>query len=419
MAVQVTTAADAPAAVGRGGGILAGVRVLDLSRYLAGPIASRILADLGAEVIKAEPLNGEAARNVLPHIEGNSAYFVQHNAGKRCIAVDMKREEGVKLLRDLAVRSDVLVENFRPGVMAAAGLGPETLMGENPGLIYCSVSGYGQSGPWARRRAFAPLVHAETGILELASRRRGQVAGSPVPVVPEVQSHGDVYPAMAAALAILAALLDRKDSGVGRRIDVSMAQALFYANEWAAAELAGGGSIQQLFGAWNSPLLRLSSGEQVAFPGNPVFNFPQWARAMGRTDLLDDSRFATSAARAENRPAVMALLQDFVGRFDSLEAVEEALAPVRIPVGQVRTVSEFAAGAWADDRGVVAGVSEGIGIPRALWEWDGPTVEARGGVGAVGADTDAVLRDTLGLSPAEIQALVDQRVVAVPDAGDG
>ena len=416
MALEVNTGSKD--AAGESDGVLAGVRVLDLSRYLAGPIASRILADLGAEVIKVEPLRGEAARGVLPHIDGLSAYFAQHNAAKRCIAVDLKREEGVKLLRGLAAESDVLLENFRPGVMTAAGLGPDTLMADNPRLVYCSVSGYGQSGSWARRRAFAPLVHAETGVLELASRRRGQVAGSSVPVVPEVQSHGDVYPAMAAALAVLAALLERKDSGVGRRIDVSMAQALFYANEWAAAELAGGGSIQQLFGAWNSPVLHLATGEQVAFPGNPVFNFPSWAEAMGRSDLLDDSRFITPAARAENRPAVMSVLQEFVGQFDSLEAIEEALGPFRIPVGQVRAVCDFAAGAWAVERRIVADTSEGIGVPRALWEWDGPSVGVRGGVGHVGSDTDPVLQDTLGMSAAEIQALVEQGVVGVSGADD-
>lgn len=393
-------------------GVLAGVRVLDLSRYLAGPVAGRVLADLGAEVIKVEPLTGDPARSVLPKVEGASSYFVQHNAGKQCVSIDIRTKSGAGLLRRLVAESDVLLENFRPDVMQRLGLGAEELMATNPRLIYCSVSGYGQSGTWAGRGAFAPLVHAETGVLELAARRKSQASGNDRAVEPETHSHGDVYPAMAVALALLAALLERHQSGVGRRIDVSMAEALFYVNEWAAVEMAGGGSVRQLFGAWNSPILRLSTGVQVAFPGNPMFNFDKWAEAMGRPELLDDPRFCDPEARTAHRDEVMTVLQEFIGSFDSVSAVEAALRRVRIHVGQVRTVTEFAAGEWAADRDVVTEV-QGIRVPRAPWRWDGPPVGARTGVGALGSDTEKVLGRVLGLNPQEIASLAEEGAIGL------
>lgn len=397
-----------------GRGVLAGVRVIDLSRYLAGPIAGRVLADLGAEVIKVEPLTGDPARAVLPILEGASSYFVQHNAGKRCVSLDLRTEKGSALLRRLVGQSDVLLENFRPDVMRRLGLGSDRLMADNQRLIYCSVSGYGQEGRWAERGAFAPLVHAETGMLELAARRRSQAAGSERTVEPEVHSHGDVYPALTVALAVLTALLERQQSGIGRRIDVSMAQALFYMNEWAAVEMAGGGAVRQLFGAWNSPILRLRTGEQVAFPGNPMFNFEKWAEAMGKPWLSDEPRFRDPAARAAHRDELLAVLQGFVGTFDSVEEVEAALRQVRIPVGQVRTVTEFADGEWAAGRDLVTDIQDGIRVPRAPWKWDGPHVGVRAGVGAIGSDTEWALEHVLDLSPDEVEALVAEGVIGVP-----
>lgn len=376
---------------------LVGIRVVDMTHYLAGPIAGRLLADLGAEVIKVESSEGDPARQVLPEVGGVSVYFTQHNAGKRCLCLDLRGEDDRQVLRGLLAKSDVLLENFRPGVMDRLGLGIEELMRQNPRLVCCSVSGYGQTGAWARRRAFAPLVHAETGILEMAARRRGQASDGEVMVRPEVHSHGDVYPALMAALSVLAALLDRERSGTGRRIDLSMAQALFYVNEWAAVEMAGGGEIRQLFGAWNSPILRLRSGDAVAFSGNPAFTFPRWADAMGRPDLLEDSRFATPSSRQEHRTELMALLQEFVGRFETVSEVEAVLEPHSLPVGRVRTVVEFADGKWAAERDLVAEPVAGVRIPRAPWQWDGAPIGLCGAVGAVGEDNEYVLKEILGL----------------------
>lgn len=378
---------------------LAGVRVLDLSRVVAGPMCGRVLADLGADVVKLEPPRGDLTRSVLPQVDGTSVYFTQLNAGKRNICIDLGRPRGVELVARLAESADVLLENFRPGVLERYGLGADELMGRNPRLIYASISGYGQDGPWAGRGAYAPLVHAEAGTLEMAARRRR------TSVIAEVQSHGDVYPALMAANAILAALIQRNSTGRGQHLDVSMAEVLLYTNEWTAVELAGGGSIEQLFGAWNSPILRLSGGQMVAFAGNPVFSFPAWARAMGRLELLEDPRFATTAAREENRADLLELLASFVGRFATIEELEEALGPARLPAGAVRTISQLAESDWSVRRGTIAGVSEGVRIPARPYRATGMQVGARGGAVPRGADNHEVLRDWLEVDEVTMAAL--------------
>ncbi|MHB1446995.1 MAG: CaiB/BaiF CoA transferase family protein [Acidimicrobiales bacterium] len=388
---------------------LAGLRVLDMSRVVAGPMCGRLLADLGAEVVKLEPPRGDSSRTVLPVVGDVGAYFSQLNAGKRNISVDLAHPEGAELVGRLAGKADVLLENFRPGVLARYGLGPGPLLERHPRLIYCSISGYGQDGPWASRGAYAPLVHAEAGTLEMAARRRRSA------IAPEVQSHGDAYPALMATNAILAALIQRSATGRGQHLDVAMAEVLLYTNEWTAVELAGGGSIEQLFGAWNSPLLSLRSGRTVAFAGNPVFSFPSWARGMGRPELLEDARFATTEARQEHRDAVIEVLADFVGRFDTVEELEKALGPHRLPAGTVRSVNEVVDTEWSRARGVVAEVSPGVRIPAAPFRATGFRVGAGAPAASRGQHNREVLNDWIGLSATEVATLQEEGVLVGAD----
>ena len=189
---------------------LDGVRVLDFTRVLSGPHATRMLCDLGADVIKVEPPDGDITRTVNPRINGLATYFVQQNVGKRNISLDTTKPEAVELLLRLADQCDVLIENFRPGVLDRIGLGYEVVAKRNPGLVYASISGYGSSGPWAGRRAYAPVVGAETGITkEQGDARGGQYANDPF-------SHADVYTALEISSAILAALFNRSRTGSRR-----------------------------------------------------------------------------------------------------------------------------------------------------------------------------------------------------------
>ena len=193
---------------------LEGVRVLDFTRVLSGPHATRMLADLGAEVIKVEPPMGDLTRFATPRINSQSSYFTQQNVGKKNISLDMTKPEAVEILKQLIARCDVVIENFRPGVMKKMGLDYEALRSSNPRLIYASISGYGATGPWVTRRAYAPVVNAETGITKFQGDvRGGQYANDP-------HSHGDVYTALEASAAVLAALYQREHTQCGQYIDV-------------------------------------------------------------------------------------------------------------------------------------------------------------------------------------------------------
>jgi len=197
-------------------GPLAGVRVLDLSEVVAGPIVGRMLSDLGADVIKIERPSGDTTRIVAPEVNGQSVYFTQLNAGKRNICLDLRHSGAAPLVARLAERCDVFIENFRPGVLDKRGLGANELRGRNPQLIYCSISGWGQDGPWAQRRAYAPLIHAETGLLDLSARLRRRAPEQ------EVHVHADLNTGFFALSAILAALYQRSITGVGQHLDVAI-----------------------------------------------------------------------------------------------------------------------------------------------------------------------------------------------------
>ncbi len=169
-----------------GDGPLAGIRVLDFSRVVAGPLCGRLLADQGAEVIKIEPPARDITRTAPPLVDGFSAYYTHVNAGKLGVCADLSDPEVAELLAVMAKDADVVLENFRPGVLARHGLGAEQLMGRNPRLVYCSISGYGQTGPWSDRRAYAPVVHGESGLLASNARLHAS------PVRQEALSHADI-----------------------------------------------------------------------------------------------------------------------------------------------------------------------------------------------------------------------------------
>jgi crotonobetainyl-CoA:carnitine CoA-transferase CaiB-like acyl-CoA transferase len=199
-----------PAAPTRGPGPLDGITVLDFSRVLAGPHAGRMLADLGADVVKVEPPEGDMTRFAYPRRASIATYFTQQNCGKRNLSLDLKKPEALTLLHGLVDKADVVLENFRPGVMDRLGLGPDALRARNPRLVYCSITGYGHTGPWTGRRAYAPVVGAEAGVTWLQGQaRHGEYANDPL-------SHGDVYAALAAVSGILASLYHRERTGQGQ-----------------------------------------------------------------------------------------------------------------------------------------------------------------------------------------------------------
>jgi crotonobetainyl-CoA:carnitine CoA-transferase CaiB-like acyl-CoA transferase len=380
-------------------GPLDGVRVLDLSRVVSGPLCARILSDLGADVVKVEPPDGDVTRTVLPLVNGVSAYFAQMNAGKRNVSINMKSPGGPELVARLADACDVLIENFRPGVMDRLGLGADALLARNPGLVYCSVTGWGQDGPWRDRRAYAPLVHAQAGTLEMAGRLRGREPEQ------EVHVHGDTYPAVVAANAIVAALLQRSRTGVGQHLDVAMAEVLVYMNEWSSVELQAYG-IDRQFDIWTHPVVRLADGTAVALVGNPTRQFATWVRALGGDpSLLDDERFSTPAALAEHLGECLDVLEELTERVSDYQALERALEPWPTLTAEVRSFAELAATPWAADRGLVTEVAPGLSVPTAPWRGSRTHIGVAGPPARRGEHNREVLAELAGLGEDDIDRL--------------
>jgi crotonobetainyl-CoA:carnitine CoA-transferase CaiB-like acyl-CoA transferase len=379
-------------------GPLVGTRVLDLSRIVSGPLCGRMLADLGADVVKIEPPGGDPTRRVPPLVDGISAYYAQVNAGKRNVCIDLKAPDGPPLVARLAAEVDVLIENFRPGVLARYGLDAPTLLDANSRLVYCSVTGWGQDGPWKDRRAYAPLVHAEVGTLELAARHRHRRPEY------DVNQHADVYTALLATSAVLASLLERVRTGCGQHLDLAMGQAATYVNEWAAVNLGDPVDEYAGFDTWNHFTYPLGDGSYVALIGNPVNQFPGWAAKLGASDdLLADPRFSTREARAEHLGDLVAAIDELTGRFPDFEAVAAVLDPWML-AAQVRSVSTLARTEWALQRGLVAEVAPGVPVPAAPWRTSGSRVGVRPILAGLGADNVAVFGE-LGYGADEIDAL--------------
>jgi len=393
---------------------LVGVRVLDLTRVLAGPHAGRMLCDLGADVIKVEPPEGDITRTTYPRVNSISSYFAQQNAGKRCVSVDMDHEVGRELVRRLADQCDVVLENFRPGVMDRLGLGYDVLRARNPRLIFASASGYGQTGPWVHRRAYAPVVGAESGFtLAQGDARGGHYAN-------DAHSHADVYTALELGAAVLAALYQRERTGHGDRIDVSMAQTMLYVNEHAHDHLwddpVPKGVIRS-FRPMDYPILTAANGECVIVSGHPAENktFDFYMMSIGREDLITDPRFADTGGRLEHMASIFAAMDEWAGTMPDAESIEDAMAANRLAVGKLRSVHEVCATEWAEEREVVVRVTDRgdgtIRIPNAPWRFDGSTIRTAGEPRYRGEDNRAVLADLLALDDDALDALEAQGVL--------
>lgn len=411
-----------PTGAGGGDGPLAGIRVLDLSRVLSGPICGRALADLGAEVIKVEPPEGDLSRFGFPKAGSLALYYVQQNAGKANVSLDLTRPEAADLLRRLAATADVVLENFRPGVMARHGLDHTTLAADHPGLITVSLSGYGQDGPWAGRRAYAVVTQAEMGMTAgVAAARGGTAANDPY-------SHADVYAGLCALAGLLAALHQRHRTGRGQHVDVSMGQALLFANEKVAEELSDAPKRDRIlsFGTEASPVCRTGDGRLVTIAGHPCAagTFERYCAAMGRLDLLADERFAEEPARLRHRRELDALVAAWVATRPDAASVEQAMADVGLAVGAVRTVAEVAATDWAAARRAIVEVDDRRGgtvrLPDSPWRFSASEAGVRGPAAFRGEHNREVFA-ALGCSDADLDRLEADGVLSsrLPRRDDG
>jgi crotonobetainyl-CoA:carnitine CoA-transferase CaiB-like acyl-CoA transferase len=367
-----------------------------------------MLSDLGADVIKLEPPDGDLTRYASPRINGLSAYFVQQNSGKRNISVDLSSPRGAEIAIALAGTSDVLVENYRAGVMKRLGLGVEELTSRFPRLIYASISGYGATGPWVDRRAYASVVGAEAGITKLqGDARGGEYANDPL-------SHADTYTALELTTAVLAALYQRERTGRGQSIDVSMAETMLFVNDHLNGELWDGpedpGSIRN-FGPGDYIVFRTGDDVPVIISGHPAEKgtFALFLKAFDVPELADDPRFADVPSRLANADALREALLAAARRIPDWPTFEARASGVGLAVGRILSGRDLAETEWARERGAIAEVSDRGGgtirIPNPPWHFSDAEVGLRGGAKYRGEDNRAVLQELLGYDDATIDAL--------------
>ena len=392
---------------------LSDVTVLDLTRALAGPICGRLLSDLGARVIKIEPPDGDLTRLLVPRVDGQSPYFVQYNAGKECVSIDLHTSVGRELFLQLVPRADIVLENYRPGVMDRLGIGYDQLKEANPEVIMASVSGWGHNNSRSDQGAFASAIHAETGVTEMVARRRAEEPRN------DPMSHSDTYTGLHALGAVLAALHLRDRTGEGQKVEVSMAESTLMVNDLAAIEMSGQDPAVGFKGGQNwSPVLRMANGRYVSITIDITTNdgFRYISEAMGQPELAEDPRFAIIEDRVANRDALTGVLAQFIATFEDAAAVEAAIGPSAVLAAEVRTVPELATTDWATERGAFVEIDTGRGemvtVPQSPWRFQDVDAGVTPFAGYRGQHNREVLSDLLGLSTSELDVLEADSVIS-------
>ena len=335
---------------------LKGIRVLDLTRVLAGPYCAMLLGDMGAEVIKVEePGKGDDTRGWPPFAGGESTYFMSVNRNKKSITLNLKTPEGRELLKKLAKKSDVLLENFRTGTMEKLGLGYATLAKLNPRLVYCAISGFGESGPDSHRGGYDLIVQAESGVMDLT----GFPDGPPVKVG---NSIADLVAGMSGAHGVTLALLARQKTRRGQKVEVAMLDVMAALLTYQAGMYLNAGRTPARRGNEHPSIVPYEVFKAAdGYLALGVANNSLWERccaALERSDLAKDPRYATEAARVENRSTLVPLLNQVLGARSSEDWMKR-LEAVGVPAGRIRTVPEVCESEHLRARGMV------VALPHA------------------------------------------------------
>jgi crotonobetainyl-CoA:carnitine CoA-transferase CaiB-like acyl-CoA transferase len=405
-------------------GPLAGTRVLDLSRVLAGPWAGQNLADLGAEVIKVErPKVGDDSRAFGPpwikDAQGrdtkDSAYFTSANRGKKSVTVNLALPEGQALVRELAARSDVLIENYKFGDLHRYGLGYDDLRIVNERLIYCSVTGFGQTGPFRERPGYDFMIQGMGGMMSVTGEPDGMPGGGPqragVPIA-------DIITGMYASIAICAALAHRAQSGQGQRLDLALLDSQIALLAYQNTNYFATGRPPKRIGNLHPNIVpyqpfRASDGEVILACGNDNL-YRKFCEAAGCPELAADPRFATNGKRVENRVELTRLLGEVFRQRTKKEWVE-LLEAAGVPNGPINDLAQVFEEPQVKARGVrievphpVAGTLPMVASPMRFSE---TPLEHRTPPPLLGEHTEAVLRDLLGKSDGEIARLRESGVL--------
>ncbi|MDQ2102138.1 CaiB/BaiF CoA transferase family protein [Azospirillum isscasi] len=398
-------------------GPLSHVRVLELSRVLAGPWAAQTLADLGADVIKVErPGAGDDTRAWGPPWAGEeSAYFLSTNRGKRSITIDFERPEGQELVRKLAAQADVVIENFKVGGLVKYGLDYDSLKAINPGLVYCSITGFGQDGPYAKRAGYDFMIQGMGGLMSITGQPDAEAGGGPVKVGVAVT---DVFTGLYATIGVLGALAHRDRTGEGQWVNLALldVQVAVLANQ-AMNYLVGGKAPQRLGNAHPNivPYQAFATldGHIILAVGNDG-QFAKFCQVAGRPELAQDPRYATNPARVANRKELVPILELLLEQRTSRDWLS-ALEAVGVPCGPINDVSQVFADPHVQARNIhqdlphpSAGTVPTVASPI---RYSATPIEHTVAPPTLGQHTDAVLEEALGLCAADIAALREKGVV--------
>lgn len=373
---------------------LEGVKVLDFSRVVAGPFAGRLLSDLGADVVKVEPPDGDGARIHGKKVQGVSGMFNQQNAGKRNICLDLRAPDGVELAKDLAAVADIVLENYRPDVMARLGIDFATLSAVNPKLIMLSISGFGHDSPESHRPSYAPVVHAEVGLLHRMAARNGTEPGD-LPL-----SVADTNASLHGLIAVLAALNMRHHTGVGQHIDMSMMDATFSTDDRSHFELEDVPDTLPV-----CPIVDLPFGP-VFIASDMKLLFIKLCRRCGLEDPTPDgadleTKIALREQAIEDRLKLCGTPQQFAELMDTID----------IPWGQVRDPHDLEAQATLKHRGMIVQIDDRAGGTRPVADSPYRFSQAKSGVRGPaahrGEHNRPILKDWLGLADTEIDARIE------------
>lgn len=394
--------------------LLSGVKVLDFTQYLAGPSATRLLADMGADVIKIERApDGDLGRKIHLVEPGISAFFLAASAGKKSLGIEFKHPKGLEIVRALVRQVDVAVENYSPGVMAKYGLDYASLKEINPRLIMCSVSGYGQDGPYAKHTSFDIIAQAQSGVMAMT----GEPDGPPEYVG---NYFGDPNAGIHGALAICAALFSRTTTGEGQYIDVSQLESLVYLDyiNFPLFLMSQGAIRPHRFGGDFFNICPY--GVYKAKKGYIVFAVAehQWlplVRAMGKPELATDPRYATQIARCQRRPEVRKYIEDWLQTFNDDETPLSILAEARVPSAPILDIPGAVAHPQLKARELFQEVPHPIlgptPIAKSPFHFSTAAVEIAFRAPFFGEHNEEILQSRLGYTPEQVTALYREGVI--------
>ncbi|HXZ87866.1 MAG TPA: CoA transferase [Candidatus Binataceae bacterium] len=400
--------------------IFEGVRIVDVTQYLAGPVATRLFADLGAEVIKVEPPpGGEGSRRL--HFNANDgrkgapgAYFAMHNRGKKCVCIDFKRPEGAAIVKDIAKSADVFFENYTPGVLRRYGLGYDQIGAVNPNIVMCSVSTYGQTSPYAERIGNDLVALAAAGLLHMM----GEPDGHPMYPASAIADH---MTAVNAFGAISAALFHRQRTGEGQYIDIALADCVYNSHDWQlAAYSASNGEMDpqrggtQRTGAFPYGVFKSNNG----YIGIGIFTDPQWEallKRMGRADLLEIPDMKSAQGRVANQEMLKSVIEEWIATFPDDDAVIRVMADeIRLPAARLLSVGQFARDPILSQRMVektTAPDGREMLMLKSPHKFSKTPPEIPGPAEMLGEHTGEVLRTVCGYAEDRIRALTEQGLI--------